>query len=65
VEGLHAVGGLSIKDKCQSCVKLHDATLFMHFFLFVFPMYDACAFPLLRCMNLGICRVFVCFKCCI
>jgi hypothetical protein len=39
VEGMHVVGGLSIKDKCQLCAKLHVATVFMHLFLWVFPMY--------------------------
>jgi hypothetical protein len=32
VEGLHAVGDIFIKDKCQLCVKLCVASLFMHFF---------------------------------
>jgi hypothetical protein len=61
VEGMHAVGDLFIKDKCQLCVKLCVASLFMHF-LWVFPMYVACLFILLFCMNLCICIVFVCFN---
>jgi hypothetical protein len=52
VEGLHTVGGLLIKDKCQLCVKLHVASLFMHLFLWVFPVYVACVFLLLFCINL-------------
>jgi hypothetical protein len=47
VEGLHTVGGLSIKYKCQLCVKLHVATLFMHLFLWVFPVYVACVFSII------------------
>jgi uncharacterized membrane protein YesL len=65
VEGLHAVGGLSIKGKCQLCVKLHVATLFMHLFLWVFLVYVACVFPLLSYIKLCICIVFVSFKYCI
>jgi hypothetical protein len=33
MEGLHVVGDLFIKDKCQLCVKLCVALLFMHFFM--------------------------------
>jgi hypothetical protein len=63
VEGLHTVGDIFIKDKCQLCVKLCVALLFMHLFLWVFPVYVACVFLLLfLCMNLCICRVFVCFN---
>jgi hypothetical protein len=62
VEGLHTVGDIFIKDKCQLCVKLCVALLFMHLFLWVFPVYVACVFLLLFCMNLCICRVFVCFN---
>jgi hypothetical protein len=62
VEGLHAVGDIFIKDKCQLCVKLCVASLFMHLFLWVFPVYVACVFLLLFCMNLCICRIFVCFN---
>jgi hypothetical protein len=36
VEGLHIVGDIFIKDKCQLCVKLCTALLFMHLFLWVF-----------------------------
>jgi hypothetical protein len=32
MEGLHVVGDIFIKDKCQLCVKLCVASLFMHFF---------------------------------
>jgi hypothetical protein len=52
----------SIKDKCQLCVKLHVALLFMHLFLWGFPVNVACVFPLLFCMNLCICRIFVFFN---
>ena len=61
VEGLHVVGDIFIKDKCQLCVKLCVALLFMYF-LWFFIVYDACVFLLLFCMNLCICRVFVCFN---
>jgi hypothetical protein len=62
VEGLHAVGDLFIKHKCQLCVKLCVVLLFMHLFLWVFPVYDACVFLLLFYMNLCIFKVFVCFN---
>jgi hypothetical protein len=55
-------GDLFIKYKCQLCVKLCAASLFMHLFLWVFLVYAACVFLLLFCMNLCICRIFVCFN---
>jgi hypothetical protein len=62
VEGIHAVGDIFIKDKCQSCVKFCVSSLFMHLFLWVFLVYVACVFLLLFCMNLCICIVYVCFN---
>jgi hypothetical protein len=62
MEGFHAIGGIFIKYKCQLCVKLHAALLFRHFFLWVFPVYVAFVFLLLFCINLYICRVFVCLN---
>jgi hypothetical protein len=59
VEGLHVVGVLLIKDKCQLCVNSYVALIFMHLFSWVFPVYVACVFLLLFCMNLCICRVFL------
>jgi hypothetical protein len=44
VEGLHAVGVLLIKDKCQLCVNSCAALIFMHFVSWVFPVYVACIF---------------------
>jgi hypothetical protein len=61
MEGLHTVNDRFIKDKCQLCVKLCDALLFIHS-LWVFHVYVACVFLLLFCMNLCICKVFVCFN---
>jgi hypothetical protein len=52
VEGIHTVGGRFIKYKCKLCVKLLVASLFMHLFLCVFPVYDACVSLLLFCINL-------------
>jgi hypothetical protein len=37
VEGMHAVGVLLIKDKCQLCVNSYVALIFMQFFSWVFP----------------------------
>jgi hypothetical protein len=34
----------------------------MCLFLWVFPVYVACVFLLLFCMNQCVCRVFVCFN---
>ena len=62
MEGMHAVGDIFIKDKCQLCVKLCAASLFMHLFLWVFPVYDAFVFVLLFYINMCICRVFVCLN---
>jgi hypothetical protein len=36
MECMHIVGGIFIKDKCQLCVKLHVALLFMSLFLWIF-----------------------------
>jgi hypothetical protein len=57
---MHTFGGHSIKDKCQFCVNLHIATLFMHLFLWVFPVYVACVFPLLFYIKESVLIVFVC-----
>jgi hypothetical protein len=38
VEGMHAVGVLFIKDKCQLCVNLCVVLIFMHLFSWVFPV---------------------------
>jgi hypothetical protein len=62
MEGVHVVGNIFIKYKCQLCVKLCTALLFMQLFLWVFPMYEAYVFLLLFCMNLSIFRSFLCFN---